>query len=155
MITCIQSLTDFYDTTKIDLWPRTWKLIPLSSGIDLGQVLFDFVMSCVECAYNGTNIVVTPRCFLTLLTCYNFLTALLLQSVKTQLRVKKYYRRQCKTFVYDTYDNVNRYQELQHSTFIPNPSSSFNLESESVKPTNELSCFFVVCIIGRTIQMIF
>ena len=59
-IICVKSLTDFYDTKKIDLWPQTWQLIPLSSGIDLEQVLFDFDMSCVECAFNGTNVVVTP-----------------------------------------------------------------------------------------------
>ena len=71
-ITCIQSLTDFYDTTKIDLWPQTWQLIPLSSGIDLEQVLFDFDMSFVKCVYKGTNVIVTPRFFLTLLSGYNF-----------------------------------------------------------------------------------
>jgi len=117
----------------------------LSSGVDLEQVLFDFDMSCVECAFNGTNVVVTPRCFLTLLTGYNFVSALSLKSVKTQLRVKKYYQRQWKTFVYYAYDNVNRYQELQHSTFIPNPTSSVILDLHSVTPTNELSCF-VCCV---------
>ena len=73
---------------KIDHWPQTWQLIPLSPGIDLEQVLFDFDMSCVECTFNGPNVVVTPRCFLTLLTGYNFVSALSLQSFKTQLRVK-------------------------------------------------------------------
>ena len=72
MITCIQSLTDFYHTTKIDLWPQTWKLIRLSYGIDLEQALFDFDISCVECVFNETNDVVTPRGFITLLTGYNF-----------------------------------------------------------------------------------
>ena len=62
-VTCIQSRTDSYDTTKCDLWPRTWQLIPLSVDVDLEQVLFDFDMSCVECCFNGSNFFVTPRCF--------------------------------------------------------------------------------------------
>ena len=84
-VTCIQSQTDSYDTTKCDLWPQTWQLIPVSSGVDLEQVLFDFDMSCVECDFSGTNVFVTPRCFLTLITGYNFISSLSLQSAKTKL----------------------------------------------------------------------
>ena len=87
-VTCIQSQTDSYDTKKCDLWPRKWQLIPLSVDVDLEQVLFDFDMSCVECAFNGSNVFVTPWFFLTLITGCNFISSLSLQSAKTKHRVK-------------------------------------------------------------------
>ena len=48
-------------------------------------------------------------------------------------------------FHYDAFDNINRYQKLQPSTLIPNPTSSLYLEPESVISTNENYCF-VCCV---------
>lgn len=63
-----------YEIEEEDLperWPRVTQCIMLDNRADLFDALFDFDISCCACAFDGTNVIVTPRALLSLelLTC--------------------------------------------------------------------------------------
>ena len=67
-------VSKIYEIEEEDLperWPRVTQCIILDNRADLFDALFDFDISCCACAFDGTNVILTPRALLSLelLTC--------------------------------------------------------------------------------------